>query len=92
VAWVCIRSDSFDKAFEGLGAKQQALAKKIYNDIFRHNPFDSRLKTHKIHKLSSRYKKNVFSATLEGNFKVTFYKSDSQTVVAVDIGTHDIYK
>ena len=92
MAWTCIRADSFDKAFSDLKEDQRKLAKKTYNSVFKHNPFDEKLRSHKIHKLSSRYKKTIFGAVLDGNLRIAFYKAGPNTVVSVDIGTHDIYK
>ena len=59
--------------------------------IFKENPFDPRLRTHKIHKLSSLYGRTIYAVDLEGDLRSTFY-IDGDWIVSVDIGTHDIYK
>jgi hypothetical protein len=59
--------------------------------IFRHNPFDPRLQTHKIHGLSAFYKKTIYAVWIEGDLRATFY-IDGSDVISVDIGTHAIYR
>lgn len=59
--------------------------------IFKENPFDPRLRTHKIHKLSALYGRTIYAADIEGDLRSTFY-IDGDWIVSVDIGTHDIYK
>lgn len=81
---------TFWKGFHKLGAAQKNAAREKFK-IFRVDPFDARLKTHKINKLSARYGKTVHSVTIEGNLRAVFY-IEGDTVYTVDIGTHDIYK
>jgi len=78
------------KALEALTGQQREQADAAFK-IFKVDPFDPRLKTHKINKLSARYKRLILSATIAGDLKAAFYV-DGNTVVSVDIGTHDIYK
>ena len=59
--------------------------------IFKQNPFDPRLRTHKIHGLSALYKKTIYSVVVEGDLRVVFYL-DSNTVYSVDIGSHSVYR
>jgi mRNA-degrading endonuclease YafQ of YafQ-DinJ toxin-antitoxin module len=59
--------------------------------IFKVDPFDRRLKTHKIHKLSAEYKATIYSAVIEADLRVIF-RIDDDTVTTLDIGTHAIYK
>jgi len=49
------------------------------------------LHPHKIHSLSARYKKTIYSAVIEGNLRVVFYV-EADTVWTVDIGTHALYR
>lgn len=81
---------AFWKAFHKLGTEQKNAAREKFK-IFRVDPFDQRLKTHKINKLSARFGKTVHSVTIEGNLRAAFY-IEGDTVFTVDIGTHDIYK
>jgi hypothetical protein len=59
--------------------------------IFKENPFDSRLGTHKIQRLSAYYGRTIYAVKIEGDLRSTFYV-DGETVVSLTIGTHDIYK
>ena len=59
--------------------------------IFKQNPFDSRLRSHKIQKLSARYGRIIYAAEIETNLRVAFYMEDN-VVVTVDIGSHDLYR
>lgn len=59
--------------------------------IFKDDPFDPRLRTHKIQSLSSRYGRTIYAVELEGDLRSTFYL-DGETVVSLIVGTHDIYK
>jgi hypothetical protein len=49
------------------------------------------LGAHKIQKLSGRYGRVVYAAEIEANLRVVFYM-DSNTVVTIDIGSHDLYR
>jgi len=56
--------------------------------IFRANPYDSRLKTHKLSgKLFGSY---VFS--LNNNYRIIFNFSDKNAVRFFQVGNHDIYE
>ncbi|HWB59736.1 MAG TPA: hypothetical protein VG733_09595 [Chthoniobacteraceae bacterium] len=59
--------------------------------IFKENPFDPRLGTHKIHKLSAIYGKTIHSVCVENDLRSVFYVEGNR-IVSVDIGTHDIYR
>jgi hypothetical protein len=59
--------------------------------IFRENPFDPRLRTHKIQSLSSLFKRTIHAVVIEGDLRATFY-IEGDLVVTFNIGTHDIYK
>jgi hypothetical protein len=81
---------TFWKSFSRLRAEQQQSARQTFR-IFKTNPFDSRLRTHKIHRLSSLYGKTIYAVDIEADLRSTFY-IEGETVWSVDIGTHDIYK
>jgi hypothetical protein len=59
--------------------------------IFKENPFDPRLRSHKIHKLSARYGRTIYAVEVEANLRAVFYV-ELDVVVTVDIGSHDIYR
>ena len=59
--------------------------------IFKENPFDPRLRTHKIQRLSAYYGRTIYAVEIEGDLRSLFYL-DGETVVSLIIGTHDIYK
>jgi hypothetical protein len=59
--------------------------------IFKVNPFDPRLRTHKIHKLSARYGRTIYAAEIEADLRTVFY-IEGDVVVTVDIGSHDLYR
>jgi mRNA-degrading endonuclease YafQ of YafQ-DinJ toxin-antitoxin module len=81
---------SFRRALAGLNPKQKQAAKAAFR-IFKGNPFDPRLRAHKIHKLSAAHGKTVYSAFIEADLRAVFYL-DGNTVWSVDIGTHAIYR
>jgi mRNA-degrading endonuclease YafQ of YafQ-DinJ toxin-antitoxin module len=81
---------SFRRALTGLNPKQKQAAKAAFR-IFKENPFDPRLRTHKIHKLSAAHGKTIYSAWIEADLRAVFYLEGS-TVWSVDIGTHAIYR
>ena len=57
--------------------------------IFRNNPFNQRLKTHKLH---GRLK-DLWSFSIDNNYRIIFrfYKT-KEVVIFIDVGTHEIYK
>ena len=59
--------------------------------IFKEDPFDARLGTHKIQSLSAHYGRTIYAVEIEGNLRSTFYL-DGDMVVSLVVGTHDIYK
>jgi addiction module RelE/StbE family toxin len=61
---------------------------KIQEVIFRKDPFDSRLKTHK---LSGRLK-DFYSFSVTHSYRIVFELAEDQaTAYFHEIGTHDIY-
>ena len=81
---------AFRKALAKLLPTQKQSAKKAYV-LFKKNPFDPRLRTHKIHHLSALYKKTIYSVWVEGDLRSVFYL-EGENIVSVDIGTHAIYR
>jgi hypothetical protein len=58
---------------------------------FRNNPFDPRLRPHKIQYLSVIYGRTIYAVDIENDLRSTFYL-DGDSIISVDIGTHAIYK
>jgi mRNA-degrading endonuclease YafQ of YafQ-DinJ toxin-antitoxin module len=81
---------SFRRALAKLSESQKKSAKEAFR-IFRENPFDPRLRTHKIHKLTAAYGKTIYSVCIEGDLRAVFFL-EGDTVWSVDIGSHAIYR
>ena len=82
--------ERFWMSFYRLNPVQKESARKAW-EIFKVNPFDSRLRTHKIQRLSAYYGRTIYAVEIESDLRSTFYL-DGETVVSLIIGTHDIYK
>jgi mRNA-degrading endonuclease YafQ of YafQ-DinJ toxin-antitoxin module len=80
----------FWKAFGKLSGPQQEAAEETFK-IFKNDPFDARLKTHRINRLSSLYRSTVMSVTIENDLRAVFTIKGNQ-IISLDIGTHEIYK
>ena len=83
-------SEQFWKSFHALPDRGKASTREVWQ-IFKADPFDPRLRTHKIHSLSALYKRTIYSVTVESDLRVVFF-IDGNTLFTVDIGTHDIYR
>lgn len=83
-------SETFWKHFYELSSGQKESVRRAWT-IFRENPFDPRLRTHKIHALSAALGRTVYAVVIEADLRIVFYL-DSDIVRTVDIGSHDIYK
>jgi mRNA-degrading endonuclease YafQ of YafQ-DinJ toxin-antitoxin module len=81
---------AFWRSFAKLNAPQQRRARKVFV-IFKQNPFDSRLRSHKIQKLSARYGRVIYAAEIEADLRVVFFVQ-GDTVVTLDIGSHALYR
>lgn len=76
----------FKKAFLGLHPSIRGRAVKR-EKIFCRNPFDKRLKTHKLH---GRLK-NQWSFSVDKKNRIVFI-FDDKDIIFLDIGAHEIYK
>ncbi len=76
--------------FYRLNAAQKESARRAWK-VFKENPFDPRLRAHKIHKLSALHGCTIYAVDIEGDLRSTFY-IEKDCVVSIDIGTHAIYK
>lgn len=83
-------SRRFWKSLANLPESQRASAQAAFK-IFKANPFDARLRAHKINSLSAYYGKTIYAAEIEGDLRAAFYV-EGETVFTVDIGTHAIYR
>lgn len=80
-------SPKFEKHYRRLPTKIKEKAKgKEF--IFRENPFDLRLKTHKL----SGKNKRCWAFWIDRFFRIKFIFLSKREVLFLDIGTHDIYK
>jgi addiction module RelE/StbE family toxin len=81
-------SDSFKKVFRKR-VKSTEIEKEFWNrlELFINDPFDSKLKTHKL----SGKLKGLWSFSIEYDLRVVFFFTNDKTkkAVFVDIGTHD---
>jgi len=80
----------FWKSFYALLASQKESTRRAWA-IFKQNPFDPRLRTHKIHRLSAEYGQTIYAVEIEGDLRLVFY-IEGDIVVTVDIGSHDVYR
>jgi len=82
---------SFDPAFKRAFRKRIAPSEKLrkkFNEllpIFIADPFDARLRTHK---LSGRLE-GLFSVRVDYDIRIVFYFESEDKAVFLDIGTHD---
>ena len=82
-----IWDDAFKKSYKKRISGNTILKKKFWNniDLFCSEPFDARLKTHKLTgKLDGMW---AFSVSYE--CRVVFKFIDDKTALLVDIGSHD---
>ncbi len=49
------------------------------------------LRTHKIHRVSAKLERSVYSVWIEADLRVLFYL-DGNIVVSIEVGTHSIYR
>ena len=56
--------------------------------VFRKNPFDPRLKTHKLHGSQEGF----MSFSVDYSYRIIFEFADTNVVIFYEIGTHDIYE
>jgi addiction module RelE/StbE family toxin len=80
-------SSSFKRAFKKR-IKGNVVSEKTFwerLETFRNNPFDQKLRTHK---LSGRLK-DLWSFSIEYDLRVVFLLLEDDRALFVDIGTHD---
>ena len=80
-------SSKFAKEYKKLPLKLKTIAEKK-ELIFRQNPFDSRLKTHRL----TGKLKNFWSFSLDFRHRIIFEIVDEKTIWFHAVGTHKIYR
>ena len=85
-----VATRAFWRSFAKQPAEQQGRARKAFL-IFKQDPFDPRLRSHKIRRLSARYARTIDAAEIEADLRVVFY-IEGDIVVTVDVGSHDLYR
>lgn len=80
-------SNKFAKAYKKLPEEVKDIAEKK-EEIFREDPFDSRLKTHKLKGELS----NFYSFSVSYHWRVVFHFEDEETIVFDAVGTHAVYR
>jgi mRNA-degrading endonuclease YafQ of YafQ-DinJ toxin-antitoxin module len=83
-------TERFWQSFYQLSPGQKESTRRAWA-VFKQNPFDPRLRTHKIHRLSAHYGRTIYAVDIEGDLRAVFY-IENDLVVTVDIGTHAVYK
>lgn len=83
-------SETFWKKFYLLDAAQKASVRQQWQ-IFKLDPFDPRLGTHKINRLSAISGRTIYSVVIEGDLRVLFH-IDGRTIYSFDLGTHALYR
>jgi hypothetical protein len=83
-------TEAFWASFHRLPDPQKESTRRAWQ-IFKRDPFDSRLRTHKIHRLSAHYGRTIYAVEIESDLRTVFY-IEGDRAITVDIGTHDIYK
>lgn len=80
-------SSAFKRAFKKLVRGRRPLEESFWGkvEIFTADPFDQRLKTHKL----SGQLKDLWSFSVTYDIRVVFFFTDDQRAVFVDIGDHD---
>lgn len=79
----------FWESFCTLSSSQKESTRRAWQ-IFKQDPFDPSLRPHKIHKLSADFSRTIYAVRIENDLRAVFYL-EGDTVVTVDIGSHDLY-
>lgn len=77
----------FEREYHKLALELKYIAEEK-EEIFRRNPFDPRLKTHK---LKGRFKE-FWSFSITYKYRIVFEFAEGQIVYFHSIGDHDVYQ
>jgi hypothetical protein len=80
----------FRRNFKKLTRQQRQRTREKFR-LFKADPFDSRLGTHEIQRLTALVKQTVWAVEIESNLRAIFIKT-GEVVTTLDIGSHHIYK
>lgn len=80
-------SPRFEKNYKRLPKRIKEKAKEK-EAIFRDNPFDQRLKTHKL----KGKQRDSWAFYINDSYRIKFIFINSDEILFLDIGTHGIYK
>ena len=80
-------SAKFVKSYKKLPIEVKLVAEKK-EAIFRQNPFDPRLKTHKLKGELSEF----YSFSITYHFRIVFHFESDNVIIFDTIGTHAVYK
>jgi len=83
-------TEAFWEAFYKLPDSQKESVRAAWK-IFKPDPFDPRLRTHKIHRLTAIMRRTVHAVVIEGDLRAVFY-IEGNTVVTFGIGSHAVYR
>ncbi len=84
-----VATETFWDNFYKLPSAQKESTRNTW-EIFKQDPFDPRLRTHKIQRLSGIMGRTVYAVKVEGDLRVVFY-IQGDLVVSFNIGKHVIY-
>ncbi len=82
-----IYSPRFSKSYKKLSLSIKLIAEKR-EEVFRQNPNDRRLKTHKLKGELSEF----YSFSITYQHRIIFHIEDKETIIFDNIGTHQIYR
>ena len=85
-----LATERFWASFYRLSPEQKESVRNVWR-IFKEDPFDPRLRTHKIQRLSAHFGHTIYAVEIEGDLRSAFYL-EGDTVMSLIVGTHDIYK
>ena len=85
-----IAQPKFWTNYRKLSVSHQKSAQAAWR-LFKIDPFDPRLRTHRINLLTAIFRRPVYAVVIEGDLRAIFY-IDGDTVVTVNIGSHDVYE
>lgn len=74
----------FDRSYKKLSLAIRKKA-KAREELFRNNPFDPRLGTHKLH----GERKDEWAYAIDRSYRIVFVFLEADVVLYFDIGTHD---
>lgn len=77
-------SQNFKRKYKKLSKEVKMKAEK-QEEIFVANPFDTRLKTHKLHGKDKEY----WTYSVDHKIRIKFALLSDDTVLYLDVGTHD---